>query len=758
MTDQWVPAPPQPPGPPPPDNLPPANSWSPVTPCAAADSPSIVPSVIITGRPAIIAAMPWTITLNDGGSPANFTIDHYDASGALIEHPIAIDGTNGDVTLTHDPTQPLGAVTKRYVDAEIEAIGGIPEAPIDLNVYGRGNATWRVVPPEAPIDGQLYARSVLAWRPTPIQSDAPNDGNAYARQGGVWTAAVTGGPYLPLTGGTIVGSLTVSQVLTVLGSNSMVLNAVTNGQQRAILAQQNGVTRWQMILADQTPESGSNAGSNFSLNPIGDSGTMLPMALGINRATSQATFGAPITVQGPAGNLPALTISKATSSPAAIMGQTTAGLARWAMSLGNVNAELGGNLGSNFSLTSYDDTGAALATPLSIARATGQATFSALPSFPGGALNYVLATNGAGVLAWAPPGAYTLPPASTTTLGGVKVDGTTIKAASDGTISTVLVPMGDNRIINGDMRIDQRWNGASINQSNYSVDRWEFGATVSALGNCGQNFNAAVGPVGFPYCLGFQSSSAHSSAATEALIIAQSIEADMVSDFAWGTPNAQPVTLSFWANSSLTGTFSGSIRNYPATRAYPFTFSLPTANVWVKFTVTIPGDTAGTWVMSGNGGALSLSFDYGSGSNFRGPAGVWASANYTAATGAVSVVATNGASLYLTGVKLEIGSVATPYNRQSPAKSLADCQRYYQVISPMIIQGYSTAGAGIYFGWPLGIVMRATPTLSLLGPTYSNASGLSLWNISQNMWGAYIYITAAGSGYSTFSAALYAEL
>ena len=152
----------------------------------------------------------------------------------------------------------------------------------------------------------------------------------------------------------------------------------------------------------------------------------------------------------------------------------------------------------------------------------------------------------------------------------------------------------------------------------------------------------------------------------------------MVSDFVWGGANAQPVTLSFWAFSSLTGMFSVVNRNAAASRAYPFTYSIPTANTWTRIVVAIPGDTSGTWTLSGNGQGVVVIFDLGSGAVYRGPAGVWAPNGYCGATGTVSVVGTNGATFYVTGVKLEIGSVATPYNRQSLAKSMADCQRYYQ--------------------------------------------------------------------------------
>ena len=107
MTDQWVPGPPRPPSPDPPPGLPPANSWIAAAPCATSgDNPSIVDGVVITGVPAqALAPGAWGITLNDGGAPANFSIDHYDASGTLIESPIEISGASGDVTLNHDPTQ-----------------------------------------------------------------------------------------------------------------------------------------------------------------------------------------------------------------------------------------------------------------------------------------------------------------------------------------------------------------------------------------------------------------------------------------------------------------------------------------------------------------------------------------------------------------------------------------------------------------------------------------------------------------------------
>ena len=239
---------------------------------------------------------------------------------------------------------------------------------------------------------------------------------------------------------------------------------------------------------------------------------------------------------------------------------------------------------------------------------------------------------------------------------------------------------GDNRIINGDMRIDQRNNGVSGTATGYTVDRWSYGATQASRELGARNIGSGPLTAGFGYYLSVRFIGAYTPAAADNFYLQQAIEGDMVSDFAWGTPGAQPVTLSFWAFSSLTGTFGGAIDNDAGTRAYAFSFTIPVASTWTKIAVTIPGDTAGTWVMSGNAKAGSgWRFDLGSGSNFRGPAGAWASTNYNGVTGSVSIVGTNGATFNVTGVKLEIGSVATPYNRQSLTKSMADCQRYYQI-------------------------------------------------------------------------------
>jgi len=323
--------------------------------------------------------------------------------------------------------------------------------------------------------------------------------------------------------------------------------------------------------------------------------------------------------------------------------------------------------------------------------------------------------------------------------------------------------IGDNRIINGDMRIDQRNSGAGGTANGvYTVDRWFYGNNSGATRGTWQRApaGAMLLALGFGYYLSFTSSSAYTPVATDTIRFLQPIEADMVTDFAWGTPNAQPVTLSFWAYSTLTGTFSGAIQNYPlpSTRSYPFTYSIPVANTWTQIVITIPGDTAGAWVLAGNAATLGLIFDLGSGPTSRGPANAWASANYYGANGAVNVVGTNGANFLVTGVKLEVGSVATPFNRQSLTKSLADCQRYYQQIaaSAATTFGSSSGAFNSPFQFP---PMRGSPTANYLGtPVFGNATALSVSANSQ--WG-WFTLTQTAAGYAfanNFSITLTAEL
>jgi hypothetical protein len=258
--------------------------------------------------------------------------------------------------------------------------------------------------------------------------------------------------------------------------------------------------------------------------------------------------------------------------------------------------------------------------------------------------------------------------------------------ASGGNTATInsMTPTADslqgfrNRIINGDMRIDQRNAGASITQTvavAFPVDRFFIYGTVTSKFTAQQNAGSVTPPNGFTNYLGITSSAATSLASGDYYLIYQRIEGFNCADLGWGTASAKTVTLSFQVYSSLTGTFGGSISNSANNRSYPFTYSIASANTWTSISITIPGDTSGTW-LTNNGTGIAVQWSLGTGSTYSGTAGSWSGSLYFAPTGATSVVGTNGATFYITGVQLEVGSVATPFERRDYGRELIMCQRY----------------------------------------------------------------------------------
>lgn len=295
-----------------------------------------------------------------------------------------------------------------------------------------------------------------------------------------------------------------------------------------------------------------------------------------------------------------------------------------------------------------------------------------------------------------------------------------------------------NRIINGDMRIDQRNAGASVTPADgaYTLDRWNAGLTQASKFSVQRS---TVAPVGFTNSLLVTSLSSYSVGAGDLFRVSQYIEGFNAADFAWGTASAATVTLSFLVRSSLTGTFSGSLMNSAANRAYPFTYTISAANTFETKTITIPGDTSGTW-LTDSGIGIRVGFSLGAGSTFSGTAGAWASSTLTAATGAVSVVGTNGATFYVTGVDLQKGSTATSFDYRPYGTELALCERYGQQIAANI---YIGTGSGFFWSVPINFqtTMRAAPTVG-------SFSGGSTGNISSN--GAED-ITAQGLRYTIFA-------
>ena len=280
-----------------------------------------------------------------------------------------------------------------------------------------------------------------------------------------------------------------------------------------------------------------------------------------------------------------------------------------------------------------------------------------------------------------------------------------------------------NRIINGAMVIDQRNAGASVTPTTsgtYTLDRWQGRLTQASKYSVQQNAGSITPPVGFTNYLGVTSLSAYSVASGDTFGIQQLIEGFNTADLGWGTANAKTVTLSFWVRSSLTGTFGGAIRNDAGDRSYPFSYTISSANTWEQKSITIAGDTTGTWATTTSTG-IAVQFGLGAGATYSGTAGAWAATSYTNATGATSVVGTNGATFYITGVQLEVGSSATGFEYVNYQTSLANCQRYYYRVS--IAAGNLDGSIGYAVTTTESRCNTIFPTIMRIAPTALEQSG-----------------------------------
>jgi hypothetical protein len=309
-----------------------------------------------------------------------------------------------------------------------------------------------------------------------------------------------------------------------------------------------------------------------------------------------------------------------------------------------------------------------------------------------------------------------------------------------------------NRIINGAMVIDQRNAGAEINpavNSTYYLDRWQANGTVASKFKIGQNAGSVTPPAGFTNYLGVTSLSAYSVGAAEQFNVLTKIEGYNIADLAWGTASASPITLSFRVYSSLTGTFSGSITNSATNRCYVFNYTVSSANTWTTTSVTIAGDTSGTWLTT-NGIGMFVIFGLGSGSTYSGTAGSWGSTYYTQSTGSVSVVGTSGATFYITGVQLEKGSTATSFDYRPYGTELALCQRYYES-GAVRWDGYATNAQNFSVPSFYKVTKRANPTVTYTNSSTVNMSGTpnALTLIDQTI-GTSVYHTASATAGANF--------
>lgn len=285
-----------------------------------------------------------------------------------------------------------------------------------------------------------------------------------------------------------------------------------------------------------------------------------------------------------------------------------------------------------------------------------------------------------------------------------------------------------NRIINGAMQIDDRSQGTAVTPTGsvYTIDRWLFGTTQSSKITLQQVFDA---PPGFYVSLKALVAAQFTSAATDTFHSVQVIEQVNVVDLEFGLASAKPITLSFWVKASTAGTYSGSIRNSPATRSYCFSFSVSTS--WAKVSISIPGDTTGTWSIPSITGT-AVTFNLGSGSNYLTTANSWQTGNFLGVTGTSNFVGqANGSTFNFTGVQLEVGTVASPYEMRTAGVEFLLCQRYFERIGYMRVDMYANAlNSDMFFPIVLKVRKRSdavtifatSVTTSWTGVSYSGSN------------------------------------
>jgi hypothetical protein len=303
-----------------------------------------------------------------------------------------------------------------------------------------------------------------------------------------------------------------------------------------------------------------------------------------------------------------------------------------------------------------------------------------------------------------------------TTIGATTATTATFTAATVNTLTDsqggVLAPISSvmrNRIINGGMVLDQRRAGASVTipaALTYTLDRWQGQSDQASKYSVEQTITGVAAPTGFSNYLGCTSLSAYSVLTGDRFVIRQAIEGFNVADLGFGTADAKTITISFWVRSSLTGSFGGYVGNSALNRTYPFSYTISAANTWEQKSVTIAGDTSGTW-LTDNGVGIRLGFSLGVGATYTGTGGAWAASQILAPTGSTSVVGTNGATFYITGVQLEVGTQATSFEYRMYQQELALCQRYYYKIFP--------AAVGLGFGCVGSVNNGSTTTANMVG-------------------------------------------
>jgi len=307
-------------------------------------------------------------------------------------------------------------------------------------------------------------------------------------------------------------------------------------------------------------------------------------------------------------------------------------------------------------------------------------------------------------------------------------DGNTdLLTLSNGAVSGVIGGRR-NLIINGAMQVAQRgtsFTGLTNGNSGYYLDRfeWREGGTSTAEFTLEQSSDA---PDGFGNSLKLTTTTTDTLSTGENIRVGQKIESQDLQSLAYGTSSAKTFILSFWVKSSITGNYSVSFYAPNASRVYAHQYSISAANTWEKKVVEVSGDVSGN-LLNDNTEGLRISFFVAAASDLNtGELDSWNS--YTTARFAAGqqadLMGTLNATWQITGVQLEVGSVATPFEHRSYGEELALCQRYFQKSAPQSAALKSTSGmvysrdgtaSAVQRYIPVRFVqtMRATPSVTI---------------------------------------------
>lgn len=277
-----------------------------------------------------------------------------------------------------------------------------------------------------------------------------------------------------------------------------------------------------------------------------------------------------------------------------------------------------------------------------------------------------------------------------------------------------------NRIINGDMRIDQRGSASTpVTSAGYAMDRFRVGANLTSGTFAFSQSNLPSPLPGFTKCAKLVGTSINVSGAGNAFYVNQLIEGYNIADLGWGATGAVPVTITFWIYCTSTGTFSIALRNGDTTRSYVSNFTISAANTWQQVSFTAPGDTTGTWATDNTIG-MYLTFGFGIGTTFQTTAGSWQTGNYYGTTSTSSL---GSSTVYITGVQLEKGIIATPFEFRPYGMELQLCQRYYEILTLPTNNNYQIiitpiVGGTSYMGTILGYFQTQKRTTAVTSVKY----------------------------------------